>query len=169
MDSKGSPRPHLVEGGQLGGGEEGLEAMKGGAYLLVPQEEAEVQLTHVTTSIHKGVHVLLEQQVLQDSALGHEAEQVEVAAEELPCNRLAVSCCKYLCTLPTIRRLNSNAQTEVKVRKQDAKQECMEPHHMEAHLHMIAILLPASHLSTYEWSRLVHIHLVALIEQLNCC
>ncbi len=57
--------------------------MEGGADLHVPQEEPEVQLAHVAASVDKSVHVLFEQQVLQHAALGHQPEQVEVAAKEL--------------------------------------------------------------------------------------
>ena len=123
------PAPHLRRG------EEGAEAVEGGAYLGAPQEEAEIELAHVASLwkggkkeesknqkkqtikerrrsqlvatgpgqlrpaprrrlrraragpaggaphlVAEGVCVLLEQQVLQHAALGHEAEQIEVAA-----------------------------------------------------------------------------------------
>lgn len=57
--------------------------MEWGANLSVPQEEAEVQFAHIAASIDESMHVLLEQQVLQHAALGHEPKQVEVAAEKL--------------------------------------------------------------------------------------
>jgi hypothetical protein len=46
------------------------------------EEEPEVQLPHVPVIVAEGVCVLLEQQVLQHTTLGHQPEQVEVAAEE---------------------------------------------------------------------------------------
>lgn len=56
--------------------------VEGCADFLAPNEEPEVQLAHVSVVVAEGVCVLLDQQVLQHAALGHQPEQVEVAAEE---------------------------------------------------------------------------------------
>lgn len=50
--------------------------------LLPIDKEPEVQLPHIPIIVAEGVCVLLEQQVLQHTTLGHQAEQVEVAAKE---------------------------------------------------------------------------------------
>ena len=73
----------LVHGRQLPGREEGLEAMEGRADLAAAEREAEVQRAHVGARVDERVRVLLGQQVAQHAALGHQPEQVEVAAEEL--------------------------------------------------------------------------------------
>lgn len=63
----------LVHRGQLRRGEEGLEPVEGCANLGRPDVEAEVQIPHVTTRVDELVGVLLDQQVLQHPALGHQA------------------------------------------------------------------------------------------------
>ncbi len=78
-----SRRVNLVNCRQLWGGEEGLEAMERSTNLPISQEEPEVKLSHIAASVDKGVHMLLEQKVLQHSTLGHEPEKIEVAAKEL--------------------------------------------------------------------------------------
>jgi hypothetical protein len=44
--------------------------------------EAKVQLAHVAVVVDKRVRVLLAAQVVEHATLGHEAEEVEVAAKE---------------------------------------------------------------------------------------
>jgi hypothetical protein len=74
---------NLVKRRELRGGEERLEAMERRADLLIAHIETEVELAHITSSIHESVHVLLKEQITQHSALGHEPEEVEVAAKKL--------------------------------------------------------------------------------------
>jgi len=50
--------------------------------LLASDLKPEVKLPHITIIVAECVCVLLQQQVLQDSALGHQPEQVVVTAEE---------------------------------------------------------------------------------------
>ena len=73
----------LVDGRQLRRGEEGLQAVERRADLAPAHVEAEVQRAHVAAGVDERVRVLLHQQVAQRAALGHQPEQVEVAAEEL--------------------------------------------------------------------------------------
>ncbi len=42
--------------------------------------EAEIKKSHIAASVHEGVRMLLGQQILQRPNLGHEPEQVVVAA-----------------------------------------------------------------------------------------
>ena len=84
MNSKNlSSAAHLVGDTELGRCEEGLEAVEGCANLASTQVETEIEFAHVAAAVHEGMHVLLQQQVLQHAALGHQPEQVKVAAEEL--------------------------------------------------------------------------------------
>ena len=74
---------HLVKDGQLRCGEESLQSMEGRANLLVTDKEAEIQFPDITARVHKGVHMLLLEQVLKNPALGHQPEEVEIASKEL--------------------------------------------------------------------------------------
>lgn len=73
---------HLVHRRELRRGEERFEAVERRADLEVANLEAEVQEPHVSVVVDKRVRVVLQQQVLQCPRLGHEAEEVEVAAKE---------------------------------------------------------------------------------------
>lgn len=66
--------------------------MEGGTNLCLPDHEPEVQLPYVPIIVAKGVGVLLDEQVLQHPALGHEAEEVVVTTKEHMQPQLRMTC-----------------------------------------------------------------------------
>jgi hypothetical protein len=56
--------------------------MEGRTDLEAIEDEAEVKFLDIPVKVDKSVSVVLEEEVLQHPTLGHEPEEVEVAAEE---------------------------------------------------------------------------------------
>ena len=56
--------------------------MEGGSDLELVKEEAKVELPHVTVEVAESVGVVLHEEVLKHTTLGHEAEEVMVATEK---------------------------------------------------------------------------------------
>ena len=75
--AQGQGIAQLVDPVELGGGEEGLEAVEGGA-----DREAEIELAQVAALVHKQVGVVFGQQVVEGAHLAQQGKQVGVVEEE---------------------------------------------------------------------------------------
>jgi hypothetical protein len=75
--AEGQRIAQLVDPAELGGGEEGLEAVEGS-----PDREAEIELPQITACVHKQVGVILGKQVVDRPHFAHQGEEVGVVEEE---------------------------------------------------------------------------------------
>jgi hypothetical protein len=132
------------------------------------QIEPEVELAHVAVVVAERVRVVFEEQVLQHAALGHEAEEVEVAAEEHVQAHLFVvvvgCCCCFGCWCVLCVGMAGGAKLGHSAKHTPPPQRPLNA----AHLDVVAVLVDERRdLAADPLAALVNVDLVALVQQLD--